>query len=114
GYARGEAVAAPALGVDAAEVTVETEVTGLPADLAELGASDALQRWQQARGQFHIVSLSATDGEDFVSASGQLALNAAGQLDGQVKINSRGLVERVEGMIPQQYQQLLLGSPAED
>jgi hypothetical protein len=114
GYATAEDVNAPALGVASGDVAIETEVTGLPANLALLGAPDALRRWQQAGGQLTIVSLSGTDAENFVSASGQLGLNEAGQLDGQVKINSRGVVERLQGMIPQQYQGLLLGQPAED
>jgi hypothetical protein len=114
GYATAEQVNAPGLGVTSGDIALETELTGLPADLALLGAPGALQRWQQAGGQLNIVSLSGTDGENFVSASGQLALNDAGQLDGQLKVNSKGIVERLAGLIPQQYQGLLLGEPADD
>lgn len=114
GYATAEALKAPGLGVEAGDAALEAEVTGVPADLALLGAPDALQRWQQAGGQLNIVSFSGTDRENFISASGQLGLNDAGQLDGQVKINSKGVVERLSGVIPQQYQGLLLGEPAED
>jgi len=114
GYATAKDLNGPNFGVEAGNLAVEAEVTGIPADLALLGEADALQRWQQAGGEFNLVSLSGTDGENFVSASGQLALNEAGQLNGRMKINSRGIVERVQGMIPQQYQRLLLGEPAQD
>lgn len=114
GYARFQTIAAPGFAVNAGEAELETELTGLPADIRHLGEPEGLRLWQQADGQFRIVSLDARDGEDYLRSDGELALNGAGQVEGQLRIASRGVVERIEGLFPEPYRRLLLGTPAAD
>jgi len=114
GYARLAGLDAPAFAVAGGEAQLETELTGLPADLRLLGEPDALRAWQQAGGQLRIVSLNATAGEDYLRADGEVSLNDAGQAEGQLRIASRGVVERIEGLFPEPYRGLLLGQPAPD
>ena len=65
-----------------------------------------------SEGKFR--ELLATDDTDYLRADGELALNGAGQVEGQLRIASQGVVERIEGLFPEGYRRLLLGSPAPD
>jgi hypothetical protein len=114
GYVRLAELNAPAFAVAGGASELEMELTGLPSDLRLLGAPDALRQWQQAGGQLRIVSLNATAGEDYLTADGEVFLNDAGQAEGQVRIASHGVVERIEGLFPEPYRGLILGQPAAD
>ncbi|GLQ54209.1 DUF2125 domain-containing protein [Devosia nitrariae] len=114
GYARFQAVTAPGFAINGGEAELEIELTGLPADIRVLGEPDGLRLWQQADGQLRIVSLNATDDTDYLRADGELMLNDAGQVEGQLRIASLGVVERIEGLFPEPYRRLLLGNPAQD
>lgn len=114
GYMRGEGIAAPGLGITDADLSTEVELTGLPADLALLGAPDALQRWQAAGGALRLVSLRGEDGDSFLIAEGEARLDAEGRVEGDVAIHSRGLVEHIAPLFPAPYGPLLLGNPADD
>ena len=59
----------------------------------------------------------AFKGDDATSsfdASGTLGLDPSGRLEGQLKLHSRGVVERLGPLIPEQYRGWIVGTPAED
>ena len=113
-YATATGVDAPGFAIADAETSLEAELSAVPDDLSALAAPDLLQRWQQADGQLRLFGLKGAAGEDFVEASGTLALDSAARPEGQIKIASRGLVERLGELVPPEWQGLVLGSPAED
>lgn len=107
-------VAAPGYAIEKADAAIAAEITGLPDDLRALGADDALARWQKAGGQLELVSLKGTAGEDFVESSGALGLDSGARLDGQVRLKSRGLIERLGGLIPEDWKGLIVGGEEAD
>jgi hypothetical protein len=107
-------VAAPDLGVAGGEVALEAELTGLPDDVRNFGAPDATRTWQAAGGQLKVVSLKGTAGEEFIESDGTLALDSGFRLDGQVNLRSRGLVERIGPVLPEEWRGLVLGGQAAD
>jgi hypothetical protein len=111
GYLTLSAVEAPMAEIAAAELSVEAEITGVPPGTY---TAPWLQAWQQGGGMLRLVALSASEGENQLDASGEVQLNDAGQVDGQVTIASRGLVERLSPQIPAPLAGALFGSPAED
>lgn len=107
-------VAAPAYGIADGQASLEAELTGLPDDLRALGEPDVLKRWQSAGGQLKLVSLNGTAGEEFIHGTGTMGLDSGGRLDGQVELRSKGLVERLGGLLPEDWKGLIVGNPAED
>lgn len=114
GYAQIRALSAPGLDIAAGEVSLEAELTGLPDALADLGDPDALRRWQQADGQLRIVSLRGTDGENFLTSEGELALTPSGMVDGRIGVRSLGVVDQIAPLFPENYGPMLLGNAAPD
>jgi hypothetical protein len=105
---------APGFAVNAAKVTFEGDVDKLPDDIRTYGDGDLLRRWQAAGGSFTLKSFKGEDGDSHFEATGQLALDAQGRINGQVKLNSKGVVERLGTAIPEQYKGFIVGSPAAD
>ena len=105
---------APAYGITDGDATLEAELTGLPDDLRALAEPDALKRWQAAGGQLKLIGLRGTAGEDFIDTSGALGLDSGGRLDGQIELKSKGLVERLGSLLPDEWRGLVVGSQAED
>jgi hypothetical protein len=109
-----EDVAAPDLGVAGGEVELQAELTGLPDDIRNFGAPDATRAWQAAGGQLKLVSLKGTAGEQFIESDGTLALDSGFRLDGQVNLRSKGLVERIGPMLPEEWKGLIVGDQDAD
>lgn len=112
-YAQLSEAVAPDLGVTGGEASLEAELSGLPDDLRAFG-EETLRSWQAAGGQLKLVGLRGEAGEEFIDSTGTLALDAGGRLDGQIELKSRGLVERIERLLPQDWMLLLLGQRADD
>jgi hypothetical protein len=113
-YATASGVAAPGIDIADAETSLEAELSGVPDQLSELAAPDLLQRWHQAGGQLRLFGLKGAAAEDFLEATGTLSLDSAARPEGQIKVTSRGLVERLGGLVPPEWQGLVLGAPADD
>lgn len=107
-------VASPRLGITGGELGVEAELTGLPDDVRALSTGDLVARWQQAGGQLKLVRARGAAGEEFVEASGTLALDSGGRVDGQLQLSHRGLVERMGNLIPEEWKPVVLGGRADD
>jgi hypothetical protein len=105
---------APGLGIGSGEMSVEAELTGLPDDIRALTETGVISRWQEAGGQFRLVALKGQAGEEFIESSGALGLDSGSRLDGQVTVRSRGLIERVGAVLPEDWKGLIVGGQAED
>jgi hypothetical protein len=114
GYASLADVTAPAQGISGGAATLEAELTGLPDDLRALAAPDVLARWRDAAGQLRLVALKGTAGSDFIESAGTLSLDSGARLDGQIQLQSKGLVERIGDIIPPDWKSVLLGGQAQD
>lgn len=115
GFATLTEVAAPGLAVTDGEVSFEAELSGLPDDLrAFADSAAALDRWRNAGGQLKLVSVKGSAGADFVEGSGTLGLDAGARVDGALQLRSRGVVERLGGLLPPELTGLIAGSPADD
>ncbi len=113
-YVEVDALNAPGVQINSGKATFEGVLDKLPDDVRTYGDADIVKRWQAAGGSFTLKGLNGTDGDTHFAATGQLALDAQGRLNGQVKLNSKGVVERFGDAIPQQYKGLVLGAQATD
>jgi len=113
-YVAVEGVNAPGADIADGRATFEAEITNLPDDVRLYGDADLLRRWQAANGRFNLVGLRGDDGGNFFTATGHLALDSAGRPEGQLQLSSRGVVERLGPMFPEQYRQWILGTQAAD
>lgn len=105
---------APGFQVNAAKVTFEGDIDKLPDDVRTYGDADLVKRWQAAGGSFTLKDFKGEDGDSHFEATGKLALDAQGRVNGQLKLNSKGVVERLGTAIPEQYKGFIVGSPAAD
>lgn len=117
-YAEITGLAAPGFDVAAGKATFSGQISKLPDDVRTYGDADLLQRWQAAGGKF---ALTGFEGEDpgapqptKFAASGTLGLDSQGRAEGQLKLNSTGMVERVQASVPEQLKGLILGGQAAD
>lgn len=113
-YVLVEGLDAPGFEIGSGKSTFEAEITNLPDDVRTYGDADLLQRWQSAGGKYTIMGLKGDDATSSFDASGTLGLDTSGRLEGQLKLHSRGVVERLGLMIPEQYRGWIVGTPAED
>lgn len=113
-YATLEGAEAPALGIAGGKASIETEISGLPDDLRAFGEDDLLADWQAAGGVVKLVAIRGSAGEEFVESDGALGLDSGSRLDGQIRLRSRGLVERLESMLPEDWKRLIVGAKQED
>lgn len=112
-YLRADALAVPGLAIAGTALEIEAEMTGLPDDLTRLGATSFLPTWQQSGGTLKLVSIQARNDEADLTASGELALDAAGRPNGTITIDSQGVAERIGPMIDEPWRTLVLGVPGE-
>jgi hypothetical protein len=113
-YATASNVNAPGFTIASGQVTFEGEVSNISDDVRTYDQPDLLQRWQQAGGVFTVRKLDGTDGARFLKATGNLSLDSQGRVQGQVKVNSKGVVETLGPMIPDMYRGLIVGTPGSD
>jgi len=106
---------APGFGISAGQSTFEGEITKLPDDVRTYGAPDFIKRWQEAGGVFNLRAFKGQDAAtDHFEATGNLSLDGQGRVQGQVKLNSKGVVERLGPVIPDNVRGLVVGGQAAD
>jgi len=114
GYFQAKDLVAPGFTIADGNAEVEVEVTSIPDDVRALGEPNALVNWRAAGGQLKLVSVHATDADSDLKATGNLALDPQGLLDGQIDIASTKVAERIEPYLVEPYRTLVLGNPAPD
>ncbi|HTM76137.1 MAG TPA: DUF2125 domain-containing protein [Devosia sp.] len=112
GYFQIRDLVAPGFTIADGNAEIEVEVNGLPDDVRLFGEPDALVNWRAAGGQLKLASIHATDAESDLKASGTLALDPQGLLDGQINIASTKVVDRIGPYLAEPYRTLVMGSPA--
>ncbi|MEQ1770402.1 MAG: DUF2125 domain-containing protein [Devosia sp.] len=105
---------APGIEIAGGNAVLDAEITNLPDDVRTYGDADLLRRWQAGGGKLLIVSFKGQDDDTNFDTSGTLGLDSTGRVEGQIKINSTGVVELVQDQIPQEVRGLLLGAQAAD
>ncbi len=113
-YAKTEGLIAPGLQIVAGQSVFEGEISNLPDDVRTYGDGDLLRRWQAANGRFTIAGFTGSDGDSTFDITGTLALDSGGRAEGQLKLSSNGVVERLGDAIPPDYKGLVVGAPAAD
>lgn len=113
-YVSVDGLDAPGLGVANGQSTFEAQISNLPDDVRSYGDADLLRRWQAAGGKYEISAFKGGDALSAFDASGTLGLDSGGRLEGQVKLHSNNVVERLGPMIPAQYKDWIVGTAAED
>jgi len=113
-YAQIDNLNAPGFQIQAGKATWEGDIDKLPDDIRTWGDPDLIRRWQAAGGMFTLKGFKGTDGDTHFEATGNASLDAQGRVNGQVKLNSKGVVERLGTTIPEQYRGLIVGAPAAD
>tara|TARA_R110002020_G_scaffold6143_15_gene25735 strand:+ start:3183 stop:4154 length:972 start_codon:yes stop_codon:yes gene_type:complete len=114
GYLRTNALAYPGLTLSDANAEIQLELSGLPDDIRNWGAPDMLATLQAADGQLSVVAVHGTDADATLDASGTLALDPQGQLEGQLAITSTGVAERIGPLLEEPWRTLVLGTPGPD
>ncbi len=114
GYAELTDLSAPAYGVTDGRITLEAELTGLPSDIRSYDSATLPRFWQEKQGELKLVSLRGTSGEDYLESTGAFRLASGSQVDGNVTVKSKGLVERFEAALPPELKAVLIGQPAAD
>jgi hypothetical protein len=113
-YVLVEGLDAPGFEIGSGKSTFEAEISNLSDDVRTYGDADLLKRWQAAGGKYSIVGFKGDDATSSFDATGTLGLDPNGRIEGQLKLHSRGVVERMGPMIPEQYRGWIVGTPAED
>jgi len=113
-YAEIDALDAPGFQVTSGKTTFQGEISKLPDDVRTYSDPTLLRRWQAAGGQFTLSDFKGDDGDTHFDATGNLGLDDQGRLQGQLTLNSKGLVERFGSAIPNQYKGLIVGGQAAD
>lgn len=113
-YAQIDGLVAPGLEIVSGKTIFEGELTNLPDDVRTYGDADLLKRWQAAGGKFVLTGFKGEDVGSRFDVAGTLGLDRQGRVEGQLKLNSNGVVERLEPLIAEQFRGLILGGQAAD
>jgi hypothetical protein len=113
GFARFDGTVIPAWMVAAGNLTATVEVSRLPDNLLVLPA-DPVRDWQAAGGKIALTEIKGLEGEDSITVTGDLALNAAGLAEGTIEIASKGIAERSSALLAPEIQPLLFGVTGDD
>jgi hypothetical protein len=97
-YGKVEGLDAPLWDIAQGHATLEGEITNISDDVRTYGDADLLQRWQAAGGKYMITSLKGGDSAGTFDVTGTLGLDTAGRIEGQIKLHSIGVVERLAPM----------------
>ncbi|MDB5539892.1 MAG: hypothetical protein JWQ89_1619 [Devosia sp.] len=116
GYLAATALDLPGLQVAGADLTAETQLTGVPDDLRAFGDPDALRRWQAAGGTLTLTRLAGSQAvpDERFEITGELKLNGGGYPEGQINYTTKGVLERLAHFLPTVQLALLRGRPEED
>jgi hypothetical protein len=113
-YVAVQNLAVPGAGITAGNATFDAGISNLPDDVRTYGDPALLRNWQAAGGKVTINDFSGQDGANNFNLTGALSLDAQGRPAGQLKLSSKGLIERFQNLVPAQMRPLILGNPAPD
>lgn len=105
---------APGFEIANGTATFEGKVSGLGDDVRRYGDADALRRWQEAGGVFTLGSFRGEDAISSFESTGTLSLDSAGRPDGQFRVTSKGVIEKIGRLVPGALPAWIVGAPAAD
>lgn len=115
GFLRIDNLVAPAAQITAGNMTMTTELSGLPEDIRTYGDAPGLpQRIAAAGGELKLVALDAKDGDTSLAATGGFKLDAQQRPEGQLVLTGKQVYERVGTLIPEPMKTLVFGQKAAD
>ncbi len=113
-YSKLDNIVAPGFQVSDGTASFEAELSGLPDDVRTYNDPNLLRRMQQAGGKLKLIGYKGSDADTHFEATGTLGLDDGGKVEGQIKLNSKGVVERMGELIPDNLKGLMLGGQAAD
>ena len=113
-YAEIKGLSVPASDITDGTATIEAEITNLPDDVRTYGEADLLRRWQGAGGRLLLTGIKGNDGPDNFDITGTLGLDSTARPEGQLKLHSTGVVEKINYLFPPEYRNMIVGNRAED
>jgi hypothetical protein len=113
-YGRAQDVAWPGLTLADTNAEIQLELSGLPDDVRNWGDPLLLPAMQQAGGVLKVIGIQATDGDAVLNAAGELRLDGNGAPEGQIRVVSTGVAERIGPLIDEPWRTVVLGTPGED
>jgi hypothetical protein len=115
-YVAVKELALPGLQIAAGNLMLESQITGLPADIRDFGLPDAVQRWQAAGGTFKLARLTGDQPspDEKFDITGEARLNGGGYLEGQLSYTTRGVLDRLNQVVPPLQLAALKGAPQAD
>ncbi len=113
-YATVTGLNAPGFEIENGTGIFDGKVSGLGDDVRLYGDADVMRRWQAAGGVFTLNGFSGEDANSSFKSTGTLSLDSAGRPDGQFRIESKGVVEKIGRLFPGALPAWIVGAPAAD
>jgi len=106
----------PGVTIADADMTLEAETTGLPADIRAFAHGNPIRDWQARGGVFKLVSLKGgqTNPEEAFDLNGEARLSGGGYLEGQLNYTTKGVLDRLTQLVPAMQLAMLKGAPQPD
>jgi hypothetical protein len=106
----------PGLQITKADLTLDTQLTGLPADIRDFGSPDAVRNWQSAGGQLTLVKLAGAQADPVESfdIAGNLRLSGGGYVEGQIDYTTKAVLDRLSPVLPPVQLAMFKGAPQAD
>jgi hypothetical protein len=113
GYLLLDGTAIPAWTVADGDLTATVEVSDLPDNLFVL-PPDPIRDWQEAGGEIAITEIKGAEGDDTITVTGNLRLNAEGLAEGAIELASQGIAERSAALLAPEMIPLFFGTAGDD
>lgn len=115
-YVAIEGLTLPGATIGDADLTLESQLTGLPADLRDLGVDDAVRNWQAAGGTLKVTRLAGNQAspEEAFDVNGEFRLTGGGYVEGQLNYTTKGVLDRLNQIVPTMQLAMLRGAPQAD
>ena len=98
------------------KLSLEDQITGLPADIRDFGNPDAIRNWQAAGGSVRLVKLTGTqpNPDESFDISGDAQLTGGGYVVGKIDYTTKGVLDRFAQLLPPVQLAMLKGAPQAD
>lgn len=115
-YVAANELALPGLQIASANLTLETQIIGLPADIRDFGNPDAIRNWQAAGGMVKLVKLAGAQPspDESFDIAGNLKLSGGGYVEGQIDYTTKAVLDRLSQVLPPVQLALFKGAPQAD
>lgn len=100
--------------ITGAELIAEAEISAIPADLRLWGDPAILRNWQTNGGNIDIQNITGETKDARFSLAGNLSLDDQGAAQGEITLQSTGMVETFGDSLNEEMRTLIFGNPAAD